>query len=122
MSDQAPPPPRTKCSCGCGAPLRDIDGRPLDQAPAADPALDAVIERTRWHVRTQLERPSNYDKRVMLNADDISAIIRAALADRITPAEARSLLNRPSSVLPTAQVNALYAKLTGIADRDEVTR
>lgn len=65
----------------------------IDQAPAADPALDAVA-RQEQDAR-DLYGPDGYDPRpgVFTAALADLAIIRDALADRITPAEARAIVS-----------------------------
>lgn len=72
---------RALFDAGVQAGLATLTPRPLDQAPAADPALDALnlLEGTiRHHALT-------------FRLAEI-ATIREALADRITPAEAQELL------------------------------
>lgn len=75
--------------------------RPLDQAPAADPALDA------------LDRLLSNDEGDF--AADVASI-RTALADRITPVEARIL----GMYMRTEHASelALIARLNRIADQE----
>lgn len=40
-----------------------------------------LIDRLEWAVKCALERPSNYDKRVSVHADDIRALIQEAQRD-----------------------------------------
>lgn len=42
-----------------------------------------LVKQLRWEIQTQLERPSNYDRRVTLNADDVLAL----LPGRFNPTE-----------------------------------
>jgi hypothetical protein len=63
-----------------------MDERPLDQAPAADPALDAV---------DRLLNGALLDMWTTADANRAdAALIRAALADRITATMARELLSQ----------------------------
>lgn len=96
-------------SCSCQPCL---DARPLDQAPAADPALDAEL------VLDRLNRNySNGDFR----SRDVALVrkaIRDALADRITADEARDLLlvmGAPSVLTSESpRIGHLRARLNGI--------
>ena len=68
----------------------------------ADPANDALDRLMRNASRGELKD---------------GTIIREALADRITPAEAHALLKRPHSTLSTNERRSLDARLGRIADR-----
>jgi len=90
-----------------------------DQAPAADPALDALDELLDFFGYFAPGQPE---------IEKATAIIREALADRITPAEARTLLGWSDTLadfgvaVATGPERALIVDLGRIADRDEVTR
>ena len=89
-----------------------------DQAPAADPALDALdcLEHNAQHPGIKSE--AEYNQRQMAHA----ATIRDALADRITPVMARQLLGT-AIVQEITAWDELRSVLGRIADRDqEVTR
>jgi hypothetical protein len=80
-----------------------------DQAPAADPALDALDRLlARTPVSMSTEAPDEF-------FHEDAATIRTALADRITPAEARMALGRGDAV-PRHEFEALIARLGKIAD------
>ena len=89
--------------------------RLLDQAPAADPALDALDRLERNAASNILSGSRN---------SEAAATIRDALADRITQDEARILQEwARSSFKDTDRVYAtadadLYARLGRIADRE----
>jgi len=85
------------------------------QAPAADPALDALDLIARRVGQTATTLPED------LRFQHLVATIRAALADRITPAEARAVLE-PMEADPGLRVwKSAEAKLRRTAARDEVT-
>jgi hypothetical protein len=83
--------------------------RPLDQAPAADPALDAL---DRLVADAEAYRPADV------------ATIRATLADRITPEMARLalvLLGEPS-LGSSWEKKALIARLGKITEQGDAHR
>lgn len=77
-----------------------------DQTPAADPALDSL---DRLH-------DAAVDGRLPV-ADDVR-IIRGALADRITPAEAKILMEWMEGPWHDPAERTLIARLGRIADRE----
>jgi hypothetical protein len=82
-----------------------------DQAPAADPALDAL---DRVH-------DAAIDGRIPV-ADDVR-LIRDALADRVTPTEASEIIGwseHADEALPLRpNERAIIARLSRIADREQ---
>jgi hypothetical protein len=95
------------------------------QAPAADPALDALaIEQAMNRLAMDAHDASEMDEEHQRVDSDVR-LIRDALADRITPAEARMIVDwrillHYTKGLPNSDAErALIARLGQSAERDQ---